>query len=195
MNPQTQNPNDLKIVTFHNKTDFGFTPEMGCMYNGVAIHGRLEGPGINGGESLQVPYHVGKQLALNLAKIAILRTAPRVDPAGSPQGVPLWDDVLLKSMADSYITELYTEEAKKVLTPAEEMMAKIEELKKAGYFETPTVAASPVSDEPLKAEPVVETTGQTITYQDKAEVMAELDKRGVKHNKRSSKVELEKLLA
>lgn len=184
MNPQTQNPNDLKIVTFHNKESFGFTPAMGCMFNGQPINGITGAPGVNGGESLTVPYHVGKQLAINLAKVAILSTAPRVDEAGKPQGVALWDDVKLRELADSYITEMYSEEAQKQLSEADKMMAKIEELKK---FVTDNV--------PVKEDvPVVETTTET-SFQDKAEVVAELVKRGIKFDARSTKENLVKLLA
>ncbi len=188
MNPTTQNPNDLKIVTFHNKTDFGFTPAMGCMFNGQPINGTQGGPGINGGESLTVPYHVGKQLATNLAKVAILKTAPRVDPAGAPQGVPLWDDVLLKELADSYITEMYSEEATKELSEADKMMAKIEELKKSGYFNTPT-------KEEIVDVKNLDTTETPEKFLSKKEVVDELVKRGITFDTRSKKEDLEKLLA
>lgn len=184
MNPQTQNPNDLKIVTFHNKENFGFTPAMGCMFNGQPINGITGAPGINGGESLTVPYHVGKQLAINLAKVAILSTAPRVDETGKPQGVALWDDNRLRELADSYITEMYSEEAQKQLSEADKMMAKIEELKK---FVTDNV--------PLKEVAEVADAASTTLYQDKAEVVAELVKRGIKFDTRSKKADLEKLLA
>jgi len=185
MNPTQSNPNDLKIVTFHNKTDFGFTPEMGCMFNGQPINGITGAPGVNAGESLTVPYHVGKQLAINLAKRAILNTAPRVDAAGVPQGVPLWDESRLKSLADSYITEMYSEQAPQNLSEADKMMAKIEELKK---FVTDNV---PVKEESVTKEATVTTIG---SFQDKAEVIAELVKRGIKFDARSNKDTLEKLI-
>lgn len=180
MNPQTINPNDLKIVTFHNKTDFGFTPAMGCMFNGQPINGITGAPGVNAGESLAVPYHVGKQLAKNLAKVAILTTAPRVDQAGVPQGVALWDDAKLESLANSYITELYSEEKPIVMSESDRMMAKIEELKKSGYF---------------KDEPTVEKDPSLPVYLDKKDVIDELVKRGIVFDARQNKDNLEKLLA
>ena len=87
MNEKVTNPNDFKVVSFHNLTDFGFTPDMACMYDGRPIHGPKGGPGISAGETVTVPYHVGKQLSINLAKVALTKTAPAVDPAGVPTGV------------------------------------------------------------------------------------------------------------
>lgn len=187
MNPTQTNPNDLKIVTFHNKTDFTFTPAMGCMFAGQPIHGITGAPGINGGESLQMNYHVGKQLAINLAKVAILRDAPRTDPAGTPQGVALWDETRLKELADSYITEMYSEEPEKHLSEADKMMAKIEELKKSGYFNTPA------KEEIVEVKNLDTTIPQT--FQSKKEVIDELVKKGVTFDARSKKEDLEKLLA
>ena len=38
-NNVVSNPNDFKVVEFINSTDFNFTPEMGCMYDGRPIFG------------------------------------------------------------------------------------------------------------------------------------------------------------
>lgn len=198
---KVSNPNDHRVVSFRNSTDFGFTPTMGCMYDGRPINGSQGGPGINAGESLTVPYHIGRQLAVNLAKIAITKTAPAVDPAGIPTGVPLWDDQRLNNLRDSYLTDLYTEEKPVSLSETDRLMAKVEEYKKmvdqlvaskpvVAEVPVPTPVVTPVVNSPTT--PVVPIV--PVVFQDKAEVIAELEKRGIQHDKRQNKANLEKLL-
>ncbi len=180
-NPTVSNPNDFKVVSFHNKEAFGFTPEMGCMYNGQGINGITGAPGVNAGESLTVPYHIGQQLAINLAKVALTRSAPAIDPAGIPTGVPLWDTVKLNNLKNSYLTELYTEARPMQITDADKMMAKLEEYKKMTEALTSKVDAI--------AQSKIETPVTTQT------VIAELTKRGIKFDARQNKENLTKLLA
>lgn len=210
LNPQVSNPNDFKVVTFKNLNDFTFTPEMGCMYDSRPIFGITGAPGINAGESMVLPYHVAHQLAINLAKVSMTRQAPALDPAGIPTGVPLWDTAKLENLKNSYLTDLYMEDKPVAQSETDRLMAKVEELRKlveanvakpADPVVAPQVVASaPNSDttvppvapivapEPLKAEaPKV--------YQDKAEVIAELQKRNISFDARSKKENLEKLLA
>jgi len=129
--PETSNPNDFKVVSFHNSEDFGFTPEMGCMYDGQAINGKNGSPGIDAGETVVLPYHVGHLLARNLAK-RVLNTSPAatVDAAGVPTGVPIWSADKLKQVAESYIKELYSEEKSVAPSETELLMAKVEEYRK-----------------------------------------------------------------
>lgn len=192
MNPTPQNPNDFKVVSFHNDTDFGFTPEMGCMFNGVAIHGTQGGPGINKGETMILPYHIAHQLALNLAKVKLNRAAPNTDPAGIPTGVPLWDDAGLIKLKQSFITDLYSEERPAPKTETELLMAKLEEYKKLTDERIAELTKKPVEEQAPKVPDISEGK---IGYQDKAEVIAELEKRGIVHDKRQNKETLEKLLA
>jgi hypothetical protein len=206
MNPQTSNPNDHKVVSFHNSTDFDFTPDLGCMYDGRAVNGKSGAPGIQAGETVVLPYHIGMQVATNLAKIAILKTAPHVDPAGTPTGVPLWDTTRLNSLKTSYIKDLYSEDKPLAQSETDKMMAKIEELRK--ITDQLLKKSEPVVDS-QPAEPVIENSVTTsevtenavgvgsvpVTYQDKQEVILELEKRGIKHDKRQGKENLEKLLA
>lgn len=198
--PEVSNPNDFKVVTFHNKTDFDFTPEMGCMYDGRPIFGISGAPCIKAGESIVLPYHVGNLLARNLAKLAMTKQAPTVDQAGIPTGVPLWGEEKLQALKNTFITDLYTEAKPTAMTETDKLMAKVEELKK--FVETnvsPKVdenvgegkveVTSAPTDTPTDAKPEV------MTYSDKADVIAELTKRGIKFDARSSKANLEKLLA
>lgn len=190
-NPKVSNPNDFKVVSFHNAEEFGFTPEMGCMYDGRGINGKNGSPGIDAGETVILPYHIGQQLALNLAKIAMTRRAPDVDPAGIPTGVPLWDEPKLKALKNTYLTDLYTEDRPVALSETDKLMAKVEEYK-----------AMVDKLLPKTENTVAETSDTSISspttltvFNDKQEVIAELEKRGIVHDKRKNKAELEKLLA
>lgn len=198
--PQT-NPNDHRVVTFRNSTDFTFTPEMGCMYDGRAIQGPKsalgENPfgGIDAGEQMVLPYHIANLLARNLAKVSMTKQAPSVDPAGIPTGVPLWDAQKLERLKASYITDLYMEQKPVTMSETDRLMAKVEEYKAMVDKLLP-------QQEAKVEEPVVDTSNMTTktvssteTYQDKAEVIAELTKRGIKFDARQNKSNLEKLLA
>lgn len=187
-NPIASDPNDYKVVEFHNPTDFTFTPEMGCMFDGRPIFGITGAPGINAGESLTLPYHIGQRLATNLAKIVQLRRAPALDPAGIPTGVPLWSPENLETLKNSYIKELYAETKPIAQTETDRLMAKVEEYKK--------MVDNLMANQPAAAAPVAASEASTTprVFQDKQEVIAELEKLGIQHDKRSTKANLEKLL-
>lgn len=189
MSEQVSNPNDYKVVAFHNSTDFRFTPDMGCMFDGRPINGVTGEPGIAAGETMTVPYHIGHQIALNLAKIAITKSAPLIDAAGIPTGVPLWDDQRLLSLKNSYLKELYVEEKAKVMSDTDKLMAKVEEYKKM----VDDLVSTKKEDAPAEVIAPVASTGP-MTFADKADVLAELTKRGIKFDARHSKAELEKLI-
>lgn len=195
MNQQVNNPNDLKVVTFHNNTDICFTPQMGCMYDGRPINGEKalkgENPfgGIDAGESMLLPYHVGHRIATNLAKVAILKTAPATDPAGIPTGVPLWDTTRLDNLKNGFITDQYSEVAPIAVSETDKLMAKVEELNK---WKEEMMSKN---TDPSQV-PQVTPTGEESKdgYKDKGEVIAELTKRGIKFDARQNKDNLEKLL-
>lgn len=199
MNPQVSNPNDHKVVSFHNSTDFGFTPAMGCMYDGRAINGKTGAPGIDAGETVVLPYHIAHRLATNLAKVALIRgvadTKPQVDAHGQPIVASLWDDVRLEQVKNSYLADLYTEDKPIAQSETDKLMEKVEEYKKM-VDKLLISNVKPGEQAPVTAvgsEPVLPS--EQIAFQDKKEVIAELEKRGVPHDKRKSKAELEKLLA
>ncbi len=189
-NAQVSNPKDFQVVSFHNLEDFGFTPEMGCMFDGRAIHGAKGSPGIEAGESMTLPYHIAHRLATNLAKVALTRKAPSVDPAGIPTGVPLWDVKRLETLKSSYLTDLYSEAKPTALSEVDKLMAKVEELNR--WKEGMEKKAESVKEEKTEE---VKTSDSPKIYQDKAEVIAELTKRGIKFDARQTKANLEKLLA
>ncbi len=196
-------PKDTQVVSFRNGTDFGFTPEMGCMFDGRAINGNQGGPGINIGESMILPYHVAHRLATNLAKVAKLRRAPVQDMSATGLAVvakPLWSDEDLTALKQSFLTEMYTEQKPTMVSETDKLMARVEEYRKLveQLLPKPTEApAAPV--EPVVASlveaPKAETPKTPQVFADKQDVIAELEKRGIKHDKRQNKATLEKLLA
>ncbi len=180
-----QNPNDYKVVSFHNSTEFGFLPEEGCMYDGRPINGKNGSPGIDAGETVVVPYHIGHQLAINLAKKMLNKEAP-ADAAGIPTGVAIWDTAKLEGMKNSYLKDLYVEEKPMAMTDTDKMMAKFEEYQKEMLAKIEKIENNSTSPSEVKS------AGD---YQDKKQVIEALEVRGIAHDKRKSKEELEKLLA
>ncbi len=207
MSETATNPNDFKVVTFTNKENFAFTPELGCMYDSRPIFGK-SGASVEPGESVVLPYHVGNLLAKNLAKQAMVRTAP-ADAAGIPTGVSLWNEELLKTRQHSYITQMYVEEKPVAMSETDRLMAKVEEYKsmveKLVGSRTSTDENSQTPEPPKAPEGGSQTptagnqtpqmpSNDPVGYKDKADVIAELEKRNIPHDKRKSKDDLEKLL-
>ena len=224
-NPPIYNPNDYKVVEFHNSADFTFTPEMGCMFDGRPIFGITGAPGINTGESMTLPFHVGNILATNLAKAVMVRQAPVDTMATINQGgslaKPLWSTERLDELKKSFLKELYTEARPIQETETDRLMRKVEELTQLVQTQMglnkaqPGPVVAPVSPAPVEAvAPVTPATGpgqmapdptntgpgqlapasNASPYKDKQEVITELEVRGIKHDKRKSKDDLEKLL-
>ncbi len=196
-------PKDTQVVSFRNGADFGFTPEMGCMFDGRPINGNQGGPGINIGESMILPYHVAHRLATNLAKIVKVRRAPAQDMSAAGLAVvakPLWSDEDLEILKNSFLTEMYTEQKPVMASETDRLMAKVEEYRKMveqllpktpeAPIEAPKTPEAPQSEAPQAPE--APKTPQV--FADKQDVIAELEKRGIKHDKRSNKANLEKLL-
>lgn len=208
MENKAVNPKDFVVVSFRNNADFGFTPEMGCMYDGRPIHGAQGGPGINIGESMTLPYHVGRQLAVNLAKIVKIRRSPAQDTSATGLAAiakPLWNDEDLETTTQSFLTELYTEERATPKSQTDLLMEKVEEYKKMVEQLLPPTPAPVIAEAPAEVvstpvvapELVADVTAPKVsqTYADKQDVIAELTKRGIKFDARQNKANLEKLLA
>jgi hypothetical protein len=174
------NTNDYKVVSFHNSTNIRFTPELGCMYDGRVINGKSGFPGIDIGETIVLPYHVAHQLAKNLAKVMMNMNAP-IDSKDNPNGTAIWNDEQIESKKLSFLTELYSEEKLAPMSETDKLMAKVEEYKAMVEKLIPT--------ENGKADVSSEN------YATKADVLAELEKRNIPHDKRKTKDDLLKLLA
>lgn len=172
-NNKTQNPNDFKVVEFHNSTSFDFTPALGAMYDSRPLL-------VKSGEKKQYPYHVGHLLARNLAKAVLMSKAPEKDLVVNPVGVPLWGEDALEKLKNSFLTELYDEEKPIMQSETDKLIAKVAELEKRFNEKSQEPSVTPES---------------VNSFKDKAEVIAELEKRGIAHDKRKNKAELETLLA
>ena len=163
------------------------------MFNGTPINGNKGGPGIDAGETMILPYHIAQQLALNLAKHtmnASATTTPQLDANGSPIVKAIWNDVALENMKNSYLKELYAEERPVKMSETDILLAKLEEYRKLTEEKFAALEGGSVKQE------VANVGGDgKITYKDKAEIIAELEKRGIVHDKRSKKEDLEALLA
>jgi hypothetical protein len=171
--------NDFKVVTLKNISDFEFTPVLGAMYDGRPIFGKT-GKSIEPGEELQFPYHVGHRIATNLAKQILVREIPapvygKGDPAQSPAGNAISDERINELVGEILVGQ-YTEEKPIQESETEMLMKKFEELNKT-------------------VESLTNKKETPDGFKDKQEVIAELEKREIQHDKRKSKDELEKLLA
>ena len=195
-NPQVSNPNDHKVVTFKNSTDLVFTPALGAMYDGRPIFGTT-GTSIKPGESLVLPFHVGNLLAKNLAKAVINGQAAETDKAGVPTGVPLWSEESLIERQQSFLIEMYSEEKAAPMSETDILMAKVEEYKKLVEKVLPESEKESLVEDtsPKENDSKDEAPKEEKVYSDKAEVIAELNKRDIQFNARLSKANLEKLLA
>ena len=173
------NQNDFKVVTLKNISDFEFTPALGAKYDGRSIFGKAGQP-IAPGEELQFPYHVGKRLAINLAKQIQLKKIPapvfgKGDPTAEVAGHILSDETI-NALVSKILVNEYSEEKPVTENETEKLMKKFEELNK-------TV-------ESLTSKKISPTG-----FKNKQEVIAELESKEIQHDKRKTKDELEKLLA
>ncbi len=157
-----------KTVVLENIADFDFTPAMGAMYGGI-------GYPIKSGERLLFPWDLADHLAGALAKQIFLkrdRSASTYDPNDKTGGLGavLWNDDMIAEMKKKMLGDPVLAPKEPNLSEAEKTQAKVNELN--------------------KAEPEISTIG----YKDKAEVILELQKKGIQFDARQSKANLEKLL-
>lgn len=160
---------ELVICTIKNIADFDFTAALGAMYNGRAYL-------LKAGETLQAPEPAAYRLAVNLAKAMLIKKCPPPEIAkGDDRQVlgSFTDDDVMK-IVPMIIINTTREEEKPVLDEAARIAARIDELNKR------------ISE--MENAPTASVGG-------KAEVIAELEKKGIKFDRRQSKAALEKLLA
>lgn len=181
-------PNDYKVVEFHNSQDFDFTPELGAMYDGRPLF-------VGKGERRQFPYHIGNRLAENLAKAVMIKGAPPHNPEDrNPTGAALWNDEKLGKLKASFMTELYSDETPIAQSQTELLMAKVAELERLVKKDEAHEISAKIDAESAEVAPAESTPEPPKTYRDKQEVIKELEARGITHDKRKGKDELEQLL-
>lgn len=168
--------NDFKVVKIKNISSFEFTPALGAMFDSRPIFGK-NGRSIEVGEELLTPYYVGYRLAVNLAKYMLLQDdkIPEYGKGDPTAHKALFTEEGVDKLVRMIMAEQYVEEAPIRESETEILMKKFEELNKVV--------------EGLSGNKV-----QSEGYKDKAEIIAELEKRGIQHDKRSSKATLEELL-
>lgn len=211
--------NDHKIVRFTNIADFDFVPEMGAMYGGVPY---FVSAGKSMLMPLSIADHLATHLSRQIIiKKAPIRDDKEIDGKGSDR--KLWEPQHIVELKGKIVSsEIYQEERPAPTTPEQVLARKVEELNKAFPPDVIAAAAKPLAtpevektttsigiDTPAPAAektitmsstapvtPIVQVTPPTgpIVYKDKAEVIAELNKRGLKFDARKSKADLEKLL-
>jgi len=204
--------NDYKVVSFRNAESFDFTHEMGCMYDGRPVTGSEGVLGLRVGETKMLPFHVGFLIARNLAKQALMRKSgdrKQLDAHGHPIVAAIWDDAALENLARSYITEMYSEDRAAPKSETDVLFDRIQALEELINKQSGNKEAAEVVPGAPQASVVASSTAEAVTttpeapkapgevvssFQDKAQVLAELVKRNIPHNKRESQVELEKLL-
>jgi len=182
------NESDYKIVRITNISDFDFTGELGARFGGRDFF-------IPAGGSLLTPLTVGDHLATHLARQILIRKSPtrdtnQLDGKGSDR--PLWDDAVIGELKSKIMAEVYEEEKKAPQTEAERMAARVDELNKVIVPEEKEEAGGNADASGIV--PTEDSSNSTIVYKDKAEIIDELNKKGVSFDARASKTKLEELL-
>lgn len=172
---------DFKVVTFKNISTIDFTPALGAMFNSRPIFGKAKEGCIMVGEELYFPYHIGRRLATNLAKLMLVREekAPVYGEGDPARSSALFGDEEINKLVSKILISEYQEDKPASESETDVLMRKFEELNR--------------QVEILKGDKseMVSSEG----FKDKQEVIAELEKRDIAHDKRKNKSELEKLLA
>lgn len=193
-----------RIFRVTNPFDFEFTHAWGGIPYTLPV-----------GKPLLFPMYLADHLATHLARQSLIRKAPMRDTTeidGKGTDRPLWSDETIAALKSKIMVEEYREKIEAPVNEQEVLRRKVEELNKA--FEdfkaevggnTPITSATDPETEPedpeadanapvTEPEPATGVVGDPATYVDKAEVIAALDKKGIKYDARASKAKLEELL-
>jgi hypothetical protein len=176
---------EFDVVRVRNISNFVFNGDP-ARYHGVAFE-------LAPGEAKLFPYHAGKHLARSLARQIMLRKAPirdgkETDGKGSDR--PLWDDQVIGDLMAKIMTDSYSEEKPSAVSEEEKLKQKVSELNKAERAHEQEVSGG---NAPFDGVPTEGNSGD-IVYKDKAQVIAELEKRGKRFDARAKKSTLEEML-
>lgn len=200
-----------RIVSVTNPFDFDFTHAWGGIPYTLPM-----------GKTLLFPHHLADHLATHLARHSLIKKAPMRDETetdGKGKDRPLWSEEAIENIKKQIMKEQYTEERPAVQSESELLAAKIAELNKAfeGLNERVNAQSAPAPVAPVVAAPVAVVETPVVApvaepvianvhandapvlespqvFKDKAEVIAELTKRGISFDARKTKIELQKLL-
>lgn len=187
------NPNLGKVVSFTNITDKDFTHA----YGGQPFS-------VKAGETVPLPYDLGKHLAKHLARRIFLegdKSASVYDPNDKTGGVgkPLWNEDMERQMIAKILGQVIQESQPEPKSETELLKEQVADLQKrfGEMFKAPTpVASQPQGVSPVSEQPVAssELPSEITTYMDKADVIAQLKEKGITFDARQSKAKLEALL-
>lgn len=184
------NDKEYRIVRVTNISDFEFTGEAGARFAGKNFP-------ILAGKSLLVPLYIGEHLATHLARQILIRKAPIRDASqtdGKGPDRPLWDDSAIADLIKQIMVEVYEESRPIPKTEADAMVERVKNLNDTvDSMDEENISAPKGGNAPFNGEPT-DTVASDVVYKDKGEVIAELDKRGIKYDPRSSKTMLESFL-
>lgn len=198
-NIKKSDPNDFKVVEFFNSTDFDFTPKLGAMFDGRPLS-------VPSGVRKQFPYHIGHRLAVNLAKAVLIKGEPLHDSSSNnPVGTPLWGDEKVRALENSFLTDLYQDEKPVAMNETDRLMQRVAELEKLYQkreaekpLDTPKEIVKSIQELVAPETVIIDNQNKSIeinkVYQDKQEIITELERRDIKFDRRQSKDNLVKLL-
>lgn len=171
---QNRKLDELVICTFKNVADFDFTPELGAMFGGRPYF-------VKQGEEILLPEPAAFRMAVNLAKAILIKGMPGPEhgKGDDRSAIGQFNEDNVMKLVDSIIVTTNREEKKPILSEADRIAEKVEELNK---FKQDILAE------------VEKKLARETGYKDKGEVIEELEKRGITFDRRKGKTELEKLL-
>lgn len=177
---------DLKIVKVNNPFDFDFTGELGARFGGRDFI-------IVAGGSLTCPLTLAEHLAKHLAQAHLLKEENKRKAQPGDDLRQIWNETIIDTLAKQLITDVTTQTKPTIKTEAEIMEERVKSLN--------TEILSEEEDGEVETPESVETTDEEnvdgedkVVYKDKAQVIAELKKRNITFDPRSTKATLETLL-
>ena len=159
---------DLQIVKVTNISNKNFTADSGARFNGRDYS-------IPAGKSLRCPQTLGEHLAKHLARMIFMQNA---EISGKQNELAIWSEEDEKNLINKIISFEEMEESIQHKTADDILKEKVMQLNQD------------VGEEVLE----INDKNGNVVYNDKAEIIAELEKRGITFNPRSSKSVLEELL-
>lgn len=161
-----------------NGIGFDFNGDLGARFDGRDFF-------IPKGGSLMCPKSVGDHLAKHLAQAIRLKynDTSKGQKGDGKDVLPLWNDDVIKTLVEKMVSSVTTEERPAIKTEGQLMEEKIKELNKGAGESEEGEEAIPTSSE-----------GEEPTYKTKADIIAELEKRGITFDARAGKATLEALL-
>lgn len=173
----------VKVTNISPKYDpkgigFDFNGELGARFDGRDFF-------IPKGGSLMTPKSVGDHLAKHLAQaIRLAYNDTTVGEKGDGKNVkPLWNDEIIAVLMKEMVSSVTTEERPQIKSEGQLMAEKVKELNQSAGTGEEGDEAIPVSSE-----------GDEVTYKNKQQVIAELEKRNISFDPRAGKATLEALL-